>query len=173
MTASHDDDAWGAYKKAVKPLTPKALRVRLTPSKPKNPRPPIKADEMVVMPPDPRPLDVQHISRKERRRLDPEAILDLHGMTQEQAWQALDRFLKRCALQGYRCVLVITGKARDTSTEAHPDPGHHGRGVLRRQVPQWLAQPEMRAVVASYVTASLRHGGTGAYYIFLKQTFLG
>jgi DNA-nicking Smr family endonuclease len=41
--------------------------------------------------------------------------------------------------------------------------------VLRRNVPQWLEEPELRAVVLSYAAAGARHGGDGALYIRLRK----
>jgi DNA-nicking Smr family endonuclease len=42
--------------------------------------------------------------------------------------------------------------------------------VLRRLVPQWLGQPELRSVVVSYTTSHIRHGGEGALYVHLRKS---
>src|SRR3954469_12093813 len=104
------------------------------------------------------------LGRRQRRSVarGKEAIdarLDLHGLTQAQAHAALLRFLRDAGARGARLVLVITGKgSRDGE-----------RGVLKRQVPQWLALPEFRSLVVGYEDAGIRHGGAGALYVRLRR----
>lgn len=97
--------------------------------------------------------------------------LDLHGMRQNEAHAALRRFLTAAAARGWRNVLVITGKGRrppgDDTDWAATIEGE--RGVLKRIVPNWLAEPEMRAIVVSYTDAHVRHGGEGALYVRLRR----
>lgn len=101
-----------------------------------------------------------------RGRATPEARLDLHGMTLAQAHPALIRFVQRAHAGGRRLVLVITGRGSpDTSGEIIPRP----RGVLRRQVPDWLAQPPLAGLVQQITPAHRRHGGEGAYYVYLRR----
>jgi len=85
------------------------------------------------------------------------ARIDLHGMTQDAARAALTRFIARSTEEGWRAVLVITGK------------GVSGDGVLRRRAPEWLAEPPIRAHVAGVSEAHRRHGGEGALYVALKR----
>ena len=85
------------------------------------------------------------------------ARIDLHGLTQDAARAALARFIVRSAGEGWRAVLVITGK------------GVGGDGVLRRRVPDWLAEPPIRAHIAGVSEAHRRHGGEGALYVALKR----
>lgn len=117
-------------------------------------------------------------TRKARKiragRIDIEARLDLHGMRQAEAHGALRGFLLRSQARDLKWVLVITGKGTFARDGDHPDPlggdwDAPPRGVLRRNVPRWLAEPEMRALVVSYTTAALHHGGDGALYIQLRS----
>lgn len=120
-------------------------------------------------------------TRKARKiragRIEIEARLDLHGMRQAQAHGALRAFLLRSQARKLKWVLVITGKgtfARDigaleTQTSGFADWDTPQRGVLRRNVPIWLSEPDMRAVVVSYTTAAVHHGGEGALYIQLRS----
>lgn len=101
-----------------------------------------------------------------RGRAAPEARLDLHGRTLAQAHPALIRFVERAHADGRRLLLVITGKGGpDTSGEVIPRP----RGLLRRQVPAWLAQPPLAGLVQQITPAHRRHGGEGAYYVYLRR----
>ena len=92
-----------------------------------------------------------------RERDDIGARLDLHGMDQDRARAALHAFLLRAHAEGHRAVLVITGK------------GVLGDGVPRRRTPEWLGDPEVRAVVAGVSEAARHHGGAGALYVALKR----
>ena len=121
-----------------------------------------------VAPPQqpPGPPALQPIMRREIKKIARgndriDARIDLHGMTQSEAHAALHSLLRRCQADGAKFVLVITGKGR-------PDGGSE-RGVLRRQVPQWLGLPEFRRLVAGYEVARAGHGGEGALYVRLRR----
>jgi DNA-nicking Smr family endonuclease len=88
-----------------------------------------------------------------RGRLDPEARIDLHGMTQGAAYRTLLRFLIDAQAQEKSLVLVITGKG----------------GVLRAQLPLWLGQPDLRGLVGGLREAHVRHGGAGAFYVQMRK----
>jgi DNA-nicking Smr family endonuclease len=88
-----------------------------------------------------------------RGRIEPEARIDLHGLTQEEAFRALVRFAGRERAKGHRVVLVITGKG----------------GVLRSMLPRWLAEPELAAITAGIGPAHIKHGGPGAFYVALRR----
>jgi len=97
----------------------------------------------------------RHRIAKERDPIG--ARLDLHGYDQDRARAALESFLQRAWDDGYRSVLVITGK------------GVQGDGVLRRYAPEWLAAPGLAPIVAGISEAHRRHGGAGALYVALKR----
>lgn len=105
-----------------------------------------------------------------RGKLAPEARIDLHGMTLAEAHPELVRFVLKAHGAGKRLVLVITGKGR-RSDDHGPIPQRVG--VLRHQVPQWLAQPPLGAVVMQVTPAHLKHGGAGAYYVYLRRLHQG
>jgi DNA-nicking Smr family endonuclease len=107
------------------------------------------------------------LGRRERSQLlrgkkQIEARLDLHGMTQARAHHALSEFLRRAHLHGLSFVLVITGKGKIG--------GGSERGILRRQVPQWLSQPEFRTLVVGFEEAHIGHGGEGALYVRVRRS---
>jgi DNA-nicking Smr family endonuclease len=91
-----------------------------------------------------------------------DARIDLHGMTQADAHGALRRLLHRAQSSGAKFVLVITGKGA-------PEASRSDRGVLRRQVPMWLALPEFRRYVLGFDVADTGHGGEGALYVRLRK----
>jgi DNA-nicking Smr family endonuclease len=109
-----------------------------------------------------------------RGHIEIDARLDLHGDYQDEAHRRLRAFLTQCFHEGRRTVLVITGKGRDVENDAAADAFNLGyerreKGVLRRNVPRWLAEPDLRAIVVSYTTAHVRHGGEGALYVQLRR----
>jgi DNA-nicking Smr family endonuclease len=108
------------------------------------------------------PLGRRERSQLSRGRKEIDARLDLHGMTQTRAHRALTGFLQRAHRDGLTFVLVITGKGK-TGAESE-------RGVLRRQVPQWLSLPEFRALVVGFEEAHIGHGGEGAIYVRIRRS---
>jgi DNA-nicking Smr family endonuclease len=111
------------------------------------------------------PLGRRERAQLSRGRKQIDARLDLHGMTQTRAHRALSGFLQRAHSDGLTFVLVITGKGR--ATGADPE-----RGVLRRQVPQWLSLPEFRSLVVGFEEAHVGHGGEGALYVRIRRSKL-
>ncbi|PTV95246.1 DNA-nicking Smr family endonuclease [Rhodobacter aestuarii] len=102
-----------------------------------------------------------------RGKLEPEAKIDLHGMTMAQAHPALIRFVMQSRDRDCRLILVITGKGK-RGLDDGPIPQR--QGVLRHQVPQWLRLPPLGTVVMQVTEAHLKHGGSGAYYVYLRRT---
>ncbi len=94
-------------------------------------------------------------------------------MRQSEAHPALRRFLLKAHADGRRWVLVITGKGAPRGRSEEPEDAGYGReeerGVLRRNVPRWLAEPELRAIVVGFTAAAIRHGGEGALYVQLRR----
>jgi DNA-nicking Smr family endonuclease len=120
-------------------------------------------------PPDLSEFDRKHARKIRGGHLEIEARVDLHGLRQSEAHAALRAFLFRCQSRGLRFVLVITGKGKSASA---PDSPYHNyeneRGVLKRNVPRWLEEPDVRSIVVSYTTAAIQHGGEGAIYVHLR-----
>ncbi|MBX9777850.1 MAG: Smr/MutS family protein [Xanthobacteraceae bacterium] len=115
--------------------------------------------------PKPREPALAPIDRRDRQKLARgtqaiDARIDLHGRTQSEAHAALLRFLHRAQNSGAKTVLVITGKGANRDGE---------RGVLKRQVPMWLALPEFRGLVVGFGDAATGHGGTGALYVRVRR----
>jgi DNA-nicking Smr family endonuclease len=106
------------------------------------------------------PLDRRSKQKLARGTLAIDARIDLHGRTQAEAHAALLRFLHRAQSSGAKTVLVITGKGGS---------GDGGRGVLKRQVPMWLALPEFRGLVVGFGAAAIGHGGEGALYVRVRR----
>ncbi|MCR9265932.1 MAG: Smr/MutS family protein [Alphaproteobacteria bacterium] len=138
-----------------------------TPIRTRLPRPHKPQEAAIHHPPVPHDRSTE--KRVRRGRVDIDARIDLHGLTQAQALSSLRHFIAMAYAGGYRTVLVITGKglkARERESEPWDYPDEPG--VLRRKLPEWLGLPEFRQQVSGCAPAHVRHGGSGAYYVTLR-----
>ncbi|AEQ53326.1 Smr/MutS family protein [Pelagibacterium halotolerans] len=107
-----------------------------------------------------------NLKRRVARGREPiDATLDLHGMTQDQARMALERFIPARVARGDRTVLVITGKGIKKTGYLQLEQ----KGVLREMVPLWLNATDLAPMVAGIDPAHQSHGGGGALYVRLKR----
>ena len=111
-------------------------------------------------------MDQKAFGKLKRGKLKPEGRIDLHGMTLDHAHPILTKFILSAHARGKRLVLVITGKGK-LRDDGGPIPVRHG--VLRHQVPQWLAMPPLSSAVLQITQAHVSHGGGGAYYVYLRR----
>jgi DNA-nicking Smr family endonuclease len=111
-------------------------------------------------------MDRKAFAKLKRGKLSPEGKIDLHGMTLAQAHPALLQFIMASQAAGRRLVLVITGKGK-TKRDEGPIPMRPG--ALKHQVPDWLRAPAMAGAVLQVTPAHRRHGGDGAYYVYLRR----
>ena len=146
-------EAPAAAKPAAPPKPPPSTKILRAPK----PQVPPAAPPLLA------PLGRRERSQLSRGRKEIDARLDLHGMTQARAHHALSGFLQRAHREGLTFVLVITGKGRAMGAETE-------RGVLRRQVPQWLSLPEFRSLVVGFEEAHIGHGGEGALYVRIRRS---
>lgn len=100
-------------------------------------------------------------------RIAIEARIDLHGMTQRAAHEALTRFILDCHARDRKFLLVITGKGR--KPDPHDPWAGDEPGILRRRVPEWLRAGVAGSLVRQIHPAAQRHGGAGAFYVLLRR----
>jgi DNA-nicking Smr family endonuclease len=149
--AAEDVETKSAEMTALaQPTKPLAVRPGAPPPAAANPPPPSLA-----------PLGRRLRQSVARGKESIDGKLDLHGLTQSEAHASLLHFLRAASAREARLVLVITGKGAG---------GDGGRGVLRRQVPQWLGLPEFRAFVVGFEGAHVAHGGEGALYVKIRKS---
>lgn len=174
-------ELWKQVAETAIPLQPvkKTATIKSAPAKPKPPREDIRpftmgersrpsAPALPQPPPDNQVLmDRKSFTRLKRGKLSPDARIDLHGMTVAQAHPALTQFILSSHARGARLVLVITGKGRaQGGNEFRESP----RGILRHQVPQWLRHGPTAHAVLQITPAHIKHGGEGAYYVYLRRS---
>lgn len=141
---------------------------RLAPVKPAEPVPPKGKG-----PPPVRLGRLDNIDRATARRFakgdrEIDGVLDLHGMTQAAAHNRLVDFLLGAWAQGWRCVLVITGKGME-KPDHRPWPEPEQRGILRRALPQWINEPPLKGKILALTHARPHHGGMGAFYVLIRR----
>ncbi|MDO5528417.1 MAG: Smr/MutS family protein [Paracoccus sp. (in: a-proteobacteria)] len=185
-----DAELWARVARSATPLAPapRAPEPKALPKAPTLPRPPELASAARAVPaPTPRRGLVSHslaptpaealgalplrMDTKLHRKLSsgklrPEARLDLHGMTLAEAHAALIGFVRSSHARGLRLLLVITGKGSRQSEDA---PWMIRPGALRHNVPHWLVAAPLGVLVQQVTPASRRHGGEGAYYVYLRR----
>lgn len=95
--------------------------------------------------------------REKRRKLlarRPDAVIDLHGLSRDQAWTTLEDFFKNGRQQGFVKLSIIHGK------------GNHSRGeaVLKRTVREFIERCPFAGESGQDPA-----GGAGATWVLLKQ----
>jgi DNA-nicking Smr family endonuclease len=133
--------------------------------------PPRKTEPPAARPTKPSAPPLAPIERRLKRELARgraaiDAALDLHGLTQAEAHQALRGFLRHSQTRGAWLVIVVTGKGGPLD-EVGQWPNE--RGVLKRLTPQWLRESDLRSVVLGFEEAGRAHGGSGALYVRLRR----
>ena len=165
----HGDEAelWRWAMRDAKPLRARTARApvpkpRREPKPVAHPAEPVPALSAPVLPelshgasPG---VDRRTAEQLHRGQMAIDGRIDLHGMTQTEAHGALAAFIDKAEAQGWRCVLIITGKG-----------ARSGGGVLRTAVPRWLNLPPHRARILSFGAARPKDGGEGALYVLLRR----
>lgn len=184
--SSADREVWEDVTRSVEPLDAHERRRRpaaavkgddgansskKTPPSPPSPR--VKKKRVVAPdnfgskrrgspPPPPTPIPGLIDRRGQRKiargQMPIDSTIDLHGLTQDQAYARLSRHLEAASNAGERCILVITGKG-----------GEKGEGVLRRSLPDWLGNRVLGDLVSAISPAGRSHGGSGAFYVRLRN----
>jgi len=161
-----EEDVWGQYASTVQRLNEK--KPEPVPAKKKQkPIQKIETAAVVELPTPPvvspaplwkkEPLDVRVERNLSLGDVFIEAKLDLHGQTEQAAYEQLQEFIAKQTLRGKRLVLVITGRGKD------------GESVLRANLPRWCSVAPLDSIVHAVRTAAPQHGGDGAFYVLLRK----
>lgn len=168
--SADEAELWARVAATIRPLSresPSAQTVEVIAAPP----PPRQARPIAPKPSSPPPaavpigaktLDGSWDKRLGSGSVEPDRVLDLHGMNLDRAWQAIDRGLEQAIARGERIVLLITG---------HHRPGEPPieRGRIRAAVHDWLAASRHAGSIAAVRGAHRRHGGGGSLYLVLRR----
>jgi DNA-nicking Smr family endonuclease len=164
-------ELWAKVTATIAPLSrdkPQASAPEEKPPEKSNapvPKPLPRRDVGAVRSPRPSPgatLDGTWDRRLNSGTIEPDRVLDLHGMNLDRAWQAIDRALEQAIDRGDRVVLLITGHHRAGEPPVQ-------RGKIRAAVGHWLAASRHASRIAAVRGAHRRHGGGGSLYIVLRR----
>ena len=151
-----DDKIWEMFSKNIKPLKDKNevgfVPAKLRELKPKR-RDLLSAFATSIAP----QKELVQMTKREIRRIEIDGRLDLHGMTQQEAHLVFSNTVARAWKGGKKTLLVITGKGSLENPE-----------TLRKMLPLWCVQNPLRQMIKSITPAKPEHGGSGAYYVFLR-----
>ena len=165
-----EEKLWARVAATIRPLSrePLTTAVQPRPAKPRQHQQ-SRADARPAPPRAPRPgqaggtLDSSWDRRLRSGAAAPDRTIDLHGLSLDRAWTAIDLGLERAIASGDRLVLLITGHSRAGEPPVQ-------RGKIRAAVHDWLAASRHAAAIAAVRGAHRRHGGGGSLYIILRRT---
>lgn len=112
-----------------------------------------------LLPGDTSQISGNSLRQIKRNQSRPDATLDLHGYTQEQALDKFQQFIRQSSDREMRLLRVITGYGKMTG----------GQGVLRAALPKWVNYPENCRYILSYQQARAQDGGSGAWLLLLRR----
>ena len=95
--------------------------------------------------------------------------LDLHGETLDEANRIVENFIKKSYQDNIHKLIIVTGKGLHSKNEKDPYVSKD-LGILKYSIPDFLkSNSELMKMISSISDASIKDGGTGAFYIFLKK----
>lgn len=174
--SAEDEALWAEVARSVTPLNSDRAA---DPLPKRRHRPALRPADPMEAPPGPGPVSLDRKTARKiaRGQIAVDRHLDLHGKTQEQAFQALLSAVRQEVARGSRCLVVVTGRGGRRFSQTRDVPAAYRRredfapegGVLKRQVPLWLEGPELSGFVYAYGPAADSHGGAGALYVVLRR----
>ena len=96
-------------------------------------------------------------------------LLDLHGKTLDEANSIIENFIKKSYEDKVQKLIIVTGKGLHSDNEKDPYVSKD-LGILKYSIPEFVRNNEdLMKIISNISEASVKDGGTGAFYIFLKK----
>ena len=96
-------------------------------------------------------------------------LLDLHGKTLDEANSIIENFIKKSYEEKVQKLIIITGKGLHSNNEKDPYVSKE-LGILKYSIPEFVRNNKnLMQIISNIGEASVKDGGTGAFYIFLKK----
>ena len=109
------------------------------------------------------------LSFKKNRRKEIIKKIDLHGYTLDSANSTVDTFIKKCFYDSVTKIVVITGKGLRSNSKLNPFVSKD-LSILKYSVPEYIeSNKELMQMILEITDASIEDGGSGAFYIYLKN----
>ena len=98
---------------------------------------------------------------------------DLHGYSLDQANKKIENLIKISYEDGVKKLIIVTGKGLHSENEKDPYVSKDF-GILKHSVPEYIFKnKELMKLINEIKEASLEDGGSGAFYIYLKNKSIG
>ena len=95
--------------------------------------------------------------------------IDLHGYTIEEANKAVEQFIQKCFDESVTKIIVITGKGLRSKNVENPYLSKD-LSILKYSVPEFIeSNISLTKIIIEIVDAKIEDGGSGAFYIYLKN----
>ncbi len=95
--------------------------------------------------------------------------IDLHGYTIEEANRTVEQFIKKCFDENITKIIVITGKGLRSKNVENPYLSKD-LSILKYSVPEFIeSNKDLMKMIITSTDAKIEDGGSGAFYIYLKN----
>ena len=95
--------------------------------------------------------------------------LDLHGENLDQANSIIENFIKKAYEDRIQKLIIVTGKGLHSNNDKDPYVSKNF-GILKYSIPEFVKNnQDLMKIISNISEASVKDGGTGAFYIFLKK----
>jgi len=95
--------------------------------------------------------------------------IDLHGYTIEEANKAIEQFIQKCFEESVTKIIVITGKGLRSKNVENPYLSKD-LSILKYSVPEFIEKNKsLTRLIIETTDAKIEDGGSGAFYIYLKN----
>ena len=95
--------------------------------------------------------------------------LDLHGENLDEANSIIENFIKKSYEDRIQKLIIVTGKGLHSNNDKDPYVSKNF-GILKYSIPEFVRNNEdLMKIISNISEASVKDGGTGAFYIFLKK----
>ena len=110
-------------------------------------------------------------SQSDKNKIGKEIVktIDLHGFSLENANKFIEKFIKHCFNEGVNKIIVITGKGLRSKSNKNPYISKD-LSILKNSIPDFIkSNVDLMKIIKQVKDAEIKHGGKGAFYIFLKK----
>jgi len=114
-------------------------------------------------------IDKKTYNFLKKGKIDPENILDLHGLNTKKAENNSINFIEQNYSRGKRLILIITGKGKQSNKADSSNYNNSGIGILKKSLVTWIENSEVRSSIIGIYPAHDKHGGGGAFYVYLRK----
>ena len=106
---------------------------------------------------------------KKNIQIDSTKKIDLHGFSLENANKTIDEFINKCFDEKVHRIIVITGKGLRSKNKFNPYVSKD-LSILKYSVPEYIeSNKNLMKMIREITDAKIEDGGSGAFYIYLKQ----